>query len=122
MATPTTITQLTMQMGTSDQALSTRKQSWAEQAKTEEKSIGKSHTLATNLKSWSKVVRSAPIAEGFDLEGETNSTANVKITMENVKEEIILANRSCVLCTGVESSFNSCRGIFKAHMIHIGGG
>lgn len=88
MTTPMASTQLNTQTSTSNQAQTTRNQSCADQVVAEEKSTGKAQTLATNLKSWSKVVGDAPIVEGFDLEGEINPTVNVKITIEDVKEEI----------------------------------
>lgn len=34
------------------------------------------------------IVGNTPLAEGFDIEGIDNSNANIKIMMEDVKEEI----------------------------------
>lgn len=90
MATPIatqSITQATKQHDNSNQAQSSGKQSWADKVEKKEELIGKSQALALNLKSWSKIVGNTPVTEGFDLEG-VNSNANVKITMEDVKEEI----------------------------------
>lgn len=90
MATPIatqSITQATKQQDNSNQAQSSGKQSWADKVEKKEELIGKSQALASNLTSWSKIVGNTPVTEGFDLEG-VNSNANVKITMEDIKEEI----------------------------------
>lgn len=75
------------------------RKSWADIVEDDEKTMGKwniEENKEVNPKSWSKIVAN-PIAEWLDLTPQANGNLNVKITMEDIKEEIEHWN-SAVVC------------------------
>ncbi|XP_060170335.1 uncharacterized protein LOC132601250 [Lycium barbarum] len=61
------------------------KKSWADLI---DAAPGEVQNLEIKSESWSKIVGAVPIREGFDLEGDEASTTNVKITLEDIKDEV----------------------------------
>ncbi|XP_070009749.1 uncharacterized protein [Nicotiana sylvestris] len=115
---------LTTSMRTSNQthAQSSGKNSWADQVEDEEKSqneLGNAQTL--NPKSWSNVVEKTIISEGFDLEREGETSANVKSTLADMQEEIEYW-QSAVVCyvLGSNPLLTVIEGFFKRMWGHLG--
>lgn len=45
-------------------------------------------TLESNMKLWSKIVANSLVPEGFDLKTQEPIQQNVKIMMEDIKDEV----------------------------------
>ncbi|XP_070054648.1 uncharacterized protein [Nicotiana tomentosiformis] len=76
------------------------KQSWADLVENEEECGEiqvKSQTLETNMKKWSKTVANSPVPEGFDLKTQEPIQQNIKITMEDINNEVEYWNNA-VIC------------------------
>lgn len=70
---------------------SSGKQSWADLVENEEEYVEvqtKSETLESDLRLWSKIVSNSPVSEGFDLKSQEPKQQNVKIKMEDIKDEV----------------------------------